>query len=101
MSNVRVQAAAEGMPTLNRRTALSMTGAGIVSAITVLSSSARAAPLADAAPHPVRHRSGMSPELRAVINEHKNAWADWQSVCSCTDTAILGREATAEERQTW
>lgn len=40
-----VQAAAEGMPSLTRRTALAMSSAGILSAITVLSS-AKAAPAA-------------------------------------------------------
>lgn len=41
-----VQAAAEGMPKLTRRTALAMSSAGIVSAITVLSAT-RPAPAAD------------------------------------------------------
>ncbi|UVK43262.1 hypothetical protein BPNPMPFG_005040 [Mesorhizobium sp. AR07] len=42
MSNAPVLAAAEGMPNLNRRTALAVTSAGIVSAITVLSTPAKA-----------------------------------------------------------
>ncbi|ESY91329.1 hypothetical protein X741_23850 [Mesorhizobium sp. LNHC229A00] len=36
-----------------------------------------------------------------MINDHRKAWAHWQSVCACTDSAILGREATAQEHQTW
>ncbi|WP_141246151.1 hypothetical protein [Mesorhizobium sp. WSM3859] len=43
----------------------------------------------------------MSPKLRAVIKAHKKAHAFWLSVCGCTDTLKLGREATADEEALW
>ncbi|MFD2053796.1 hypothetical protein ACFSQT_12080 [Mesorhizobium calcicola] len=46
-------------------------------------------------------RQKASPELRAAIKAHRDADAYWKSVCTCTDSAILGREATAEEHQKW
>lgn len=63
MPNTPVRAAAEGMPTLNRRTALAVTSAGLVSAITVLSSPAKAKPA---------NAPSVSDELLALI-EAKHA----------------------------
>ncbi|MBZ9693955.1 hypothetical protein [Mesorhizobium sp. CO1-1-9] len=96
MPNNTVRAAAEGMPTLNRRQALAMSAGGLATAITVLST-VKPAPAAT----PTARRAKMSPELRAVINDHKKAHAYWLSVCDCADEVLLGRKATAEEDQTW
>ncbi|UVK55089.1 hypothetical protein DBIPINDM_001579 [Mesorhizobium sp. AR02] len=69
MSNVHVPAAAEGMPTLNRRTALAVTSAGFVSAITVLSTPAKAVPV-EATP--------VSTELLALIDAKHAAYARFE-----------------------
>lgn len=69
MPNTSVRAAAEGMPTLNRRTALAVTSAGIVSAITVLSTPAKAVP-AEASP--------VSTKLLALIDAKHAAYARFE-----------------------
>ncbi|TIP74833.1 MAG: hypothetical protein E5X53_12390 [Mesorhizobium sp.] len=97
MPNTTVRAAAEGMPEVNRRRLLNLTGAGIALAATSATlGKASAAPI-DAAPA----RAKASPELRAVIKAHKRARAHWNSVCSSCDEVALGRKATAAEHRTW
>lgn len=100
MPNTNVRAAAEGMPAINRRRLLNLTGAGLALAATAAGiRQATAIPTPIDTPSPARAK--MSPELRAAIKGHKEAWAYWDGVCNCTDRAKLGREATAEEHQKW
>lgn len=68
MPNTPVRAAAEGMPTLSRRTALAMTSAGLVSAITVLSRPAKAAPAATVEA-PVTRVNKLAKELSSAMDE--------------------------------
>ncbi|MER8965417.1 hypothetical protein NKI25_06800 [Mesorhizobium sp. M0808] len=98
MPNITVRAAAEGMPAINRRRILNLTGAALALAATAASiGKAPAAPI-EVGP---AAREKMSPELRALIKGHKNAWAYWHSVCDCCDEIELGREATADENEKW
>lgn len=73
MPNTSVRATAEGMPALNRRTALAMTSAGIVSAITVLSSSVKASPVA--------------PSLQDALSACQSA-VNTYSACTAKEAAI-------------
>ncbi|PTE11532.1 hypothetical protein [Mesorhizobium helmanticense] len=96
MPNITVRAAAEGMPAINRRRMLNLAGAGLaLAAAGATVRKASAAPI-DAAP---AGRAKTSPKLRAVIKAHKEALANWDSVCTCCDEVKLGRKATSEERQ--
>ncbi|RWD41932.1 MAG: hypothetical protein EOS25_27040 [Mesorhizobium sp.] len=98
MPNITVRAAAEGMPDVNRRRLLNLTGAGLALAATSATLRKAAAAPIDVAP---AGRAKASPELRAAIKAHKRARAHWDSVCSCCDEVALGRKATAAEHQTW
>ncbi|RWQ41977.1 MAG: hypothetical protein EOS21_11495 [Mesorhizobium sp.] len=98
MPNITVRAAAEGMPDVNRRRLLNLAGAGLALAATSATIRKAAAAPIDAAP---AGRSKMSPELRAVIKDHKEAWAYWYSVCDCCDEMKLGREANEADKAKW
>jgi cytochrome c5 len=98
MPNTSVRAAAEGMPEINRRRMLNMTGAALALAATAAGIRKSPAAPIDAAP---TLRAKMSPELRAVIKDHKDAWAYWHSVCDCCDEMKLGREPNPAENAKW
>lgn len=100
MPNTTVRAAAEGMPDFNRRRLLNLTGAGLALAATA--AGIRKAPAAPpVVPQPVASPAKISPVLRGRIKAHRKAEAYFRSVCGCTDSVKLGREATAEEHQKW
>jgi hypothetical protein len=75
MPNTSVRAAAEGMPNLNRRTALAMTSAGIISAITVLSTSQARAMAVELPIIDRRALGAVSPRLQELEMAFNANWA--------------------------